>query len=318
MEHPERRTTERRGGERRISRSITPHLGTPVAADDPLGFPLNHRRLEAVVHEALLEDGAFDDIATIACVLSDRRAHATIVARQGGVISGIPLAVRAFQLMDPNVAIRVDVDDGEHVSAETVIMRVTGLARAILSAERVALNFVQRLSGISTLTSRYVDAVRGTRTQIVDTRRTTPGWRQLEHYAVRAGGGVNQRPDAGGAAVIRESHLAAAGKDIAFAVRRVREFSLPGTRVEVECDSLGQVEAALAAGADVVLLDGMSPAQLRECVEHVGDRAIAEASGVIPLDGVRSIAQSGVSRISVCALTQSAPALDLALEFQPS
>ncbi len=313
----ERREIERRRTERRISRSITPQLGTPIADDDQLGFPLTARQLEIEVRNALQEDGAFDDITTIACVRSDRRAHASIVARQSGVVAGIPLAVCAFRLLDPNVAIRVDVDDGGRVSSNTAVMRIAGLARAILSAERVALNFLQRLSGVATLTSRYVDSVRGTRVQILDTRKTTPGYRHLEKYAVRAGGGTNHRLDLSGIAIIKDNHIAAAGKGIAFAVRRVREFAAPGTRVEVECDSLGQVEEALEAGVDIILLNEMSPAQIRECVEIVADRAITEASGPIQLDTVRAIAQTGVQRISVGALTQSSVSLDLALEFQP-
>jgi nicotinate-nucleotide pyrophosphorylase (carboxylating) len=316
MNLPERRmTSERRATERRISRAITPHLGTPIAEDDPLGFPLNLRQLDAVVRSALQEDGAFNDVTTIACVLSDRRAHGTVLARQSGIIAGVPLAVATFRQLDHDCAIRVDVEDGERVSPGASIMRIAGLARAILSAERVALNFLQRLSGVATLTSRYVDAVRGTRVQILDTRKTTPGLRQLEKYAVRAGGGISHRLDLS-TVLIKDNHLNALGGDVEMAVRRTREFAPADARVEVQCESLGQVEAAIKAGADIVLLTGMSPAQIQECVELVGDRAITEASGEVALDSVRSLAQTGVDRISVGALTQGASALGLELEFE--
>ena len=315
MNTPERRTSGRRTSERRISRAITPHLGTPIAEDDPLGFPLSLRQLDTVVRSALHEDGAFNDVTTIACVLSDRRAHGTVLARQAGVIAGVPLAVAAFRQLDHDCAIRVDVEDGERISSGSSIMRIAGLARAILSAERVALNFLQHLSGVATLTSRFVDAVRGTRVQILDTRKTTPGLRLLEKYAVRAGGGLSHRLDLT-TVLIKDNHLNALGGDIEMAVRRTREFAPSDARIEVQCDSLGQVEAAINAGADIILLSGMSPAQVQECVALVGNRAITEASGEVALDSVRALAQTGVDRISVGALTQGASALGLELEFE--
>ena len=297
-----------------------PRIVTPLAAPiiDPelqLDFPLDEHEIRAYVREALDEDQAFKDVTTIATVLSDRRARATLVARQDGVIAGVPFALGAFRTLDPTVTIRVEVDDGARVRADTSVVYISGHARGMLSAERVALNFMQRLSGIATLTRRFVDAVAGTGAKILDTRKTTPGWRALEKYAVRAGGGVNHRMDLASAVLIKDNHLAAVEGDIALAVRRAREVARPGARVEVECDRLEQVDAALAAGADIILLDNMAPDALRECVKRVGGKAILEASGGVSLSTVRAIAETGVNWISVGALTHSAPALDLALDF---
>lgn len=312
----EPRATDRRTADRRTPRAVTPLTGTPIAEDDWIGFPLGSRQLAAVARSALQEDGALNDLTTIACVFSDRRAHGTIIAKHGGVIAGVPLAISVFRVLDPNVAIRVDVDDGGYVAEGTAVMRITGLARAILSAERVALNFLQRLSGVASTTSRYVDAVRGTHAQIYDTRRTTPGIRDLECYAVRAGGGLNHRFDPTRSVRVRLNHLAAVGGDVVLAVRRAREFVPPGSPVAVECRSREQVRKALDAGADTVVLMGMSPAQARECVEFVGGRAATELYGPIAPDGVRAFAQAGVDRIAVPALTQCAAALELTLEFE--
>ena len=296
---------------------ITPMSQDAVVADDPLRFPLDRRHLNAIVRNALKEDNAFHDITTIATIVSNRRARGTIVARRGGVVAGVPFALTAFRMLDPKVAIRVDVDDGGVVQEGTPIMFISGHARALLSAERVALNFMQRLSGIATLTAKYVDAVRGTRARIFDTRKTTPGWRLLEKYAVRAGGGVNHRLDLSDAVLIKDNHIAALDGDIARAVQRVRELVPEDTRVEVECDSKEQVRAALEAGADVVLLDNMSPALLRQCVAMAKEHdAVTEASGGITLDTVREVAKTGVDWISVGALTHSPAALDLALDFE--
>jgi nicotinate-nucleotide pyrophosphorylase (carboxylating) len=278
-------------------------------------FPLTSMELRAVVRVALDEDGAFNDVTTLATVLSDRRARAMLVAREAGVIAGVPLAVEAFAQLDPKTAIRVDVEDGAAVAAGTPVLFISGGARGLLSAERVALNYMQHLSGIASVTRRYVDAVRGTKAKVLDTRKTLPGWRRLEKYAVRAGGGVNHRMDLASAVLIKDNHLAAVDGDVAFAVRRARELAPPGATVEVECDRLAQVSAALTAGADMILLDNMSLDELREAVRLVGGRARLEASGGVRLDTVRAIAETGVDMISVGALTHSAPAMDLALDF---
>jgi nicotinate-nucleotide pyrophosphorylase (carboxylating) len=304
--------------ERAAPRHITPLAATPIQPADELLFPLTKPLVEKMVHRALVEDGAYNDVTTIATVLSNRRARGTIVARQSGVIAGIPLALEAFRLVDPKVFIRVDVQDGIHVDANHPILFVTGHAREILSAERVALNYVGRLSGIATLTARFVDAVKGTKARIVDTRKTTPGWRKLEKYAVRAGGGLNHRMDLATGMLIKDNHLAAVDGDIGLAVRRAREKAPTGMRIEVECERPDQVEAAIAAGADIVMLDNMHVTTIRECVQLVSGRAVVEASGNVTLDSVRTIAMTGVDWISIGALTHSAPAMDVALEFDPA
>lgn len=300
---------------RTAPRSITPLSVPAIIAEDSLNFPLNERELAAVVKSALAEDGAFNDITTIATVVSGRRARGRLVARDTGVVCGVPFALQAFRMLDPKVNIRVHVEDGNRAEKGTTILSLTGHARGLLSAERVALNYMQRLSGIATLTARFVDAVAGTGVRILDTRKTTPGWRKLEKYAVRAGGGMNHRMDLSSAVLIKDNHLAAVEGDVGVAVRRARQLAAPGTRVEVECESLEQVKAALQAEAEIILLDNMPPAQMRECADLVAGRAILEASGGVRIDTVRRIAESGVNWISSGALTHSAPALNMALDF---
>jgi len=195
------------------------------------------------------------------------------------------------------------------------VLFVTGHARGLLSAERVALNYMQRLSGIATLTWRYVDAVRGTNAKILDTRKTTPGWRALEKYAVRAGGGTNHRMDLSTGVLIKDNHLAALDGDVAKAVERARAIAPAGVKIEVECDRIEQVERAADAGADIILLDNMPLETMTACVKIVAGRAILEASGGVSLPTVRAIAETGVDWISVGALTHSAPSMDLALDF---
>ena len=278
-------------------------------------FPLNRRETTRLVRAALDEDGAFDDITTIATVVSDRRAHCRLVARKAGVIAGLPLAVEAFRQLNPRVTVRVDGEDGRAVTPGSVFVVLSGSARGLLSAERVALNFLQRLSGIATLTAKFVAAVHGTGAKILDTRKTTPGWRSLEKYAVRAGGGTNHRMDLSTAILIKDNHLRALDGDLELAIQRTRELAPRGTKVEVECDRIAQVRAAVEAGADIVLLDNMKVDEIRRCVELVDGRAILEASGGVNLTNVRAIARTGVDWISVGALTHSAPSLDLALDF---
>lgn len=300
---------------RSLPRMITP-LSMPVYdRDRALKFPLKPAELKRLVRDALDEDKAFNDITTIATVVSDRRARATFVSRAAGTIAGMALALEAFRLLDPKIAIRVDREDGWRVAEGEPLFFVTGHARAVLGAERVALNFMQRLSGIATLTARFVDIVEGTDAKIMDTRKTTPGWRLLEKYAVRAGGGFNHRMDLADGVLIKDNHLAACDGDVALAVRRARELTRVGVEIEVECETPAQVEAACAAGAHIVLLDNMSIEMMRECVRIAKGRAKTEASGGVTLTTVRSIAETGVDRISVGALTHSPPALNLALDF---
>jgi nicotinate-nucleotide pyrophosphorylase (carboxylating) len=280
-----------------------------------LHFPLKQDTLTALVQSALQEDGAFNDITTIATVVSDRRTRATLVARQAGVICGVPLALEAFRLLDPKASIRVDHEDGSRVNEGDPVLFVTGHARGVLSAERVALNYMQRLSAIATLTAKYVSLVEGTNAKILDTRKTTPGWRALEKYAVRAGGGTNHRMDLSTGVLIKDNHLAALDGDVAKAVTRARELAPSNVKIEVECDRVEQVVRAVDAGADIILLDNMPTVQLAESVRVVHGRAILEASGGVSLTTVRAIAETGVDWISVGALTHSAPSMDLALDF---
>src|ERR671920_918494 len=216
--------------ERRPSpRTITP-LSTPIAFGGTglLRFPYHQSDLRNLVRSALDEDEAFNDLTTIATVVSDRHARGQLVARGEGVICGVPLAVEAFRQLDPKVTIRVDLEDGARVKKGSGILYLSGHARALLGAERVALNYMQRLSGIATLTSRYVDAVKGTNAKILDTRKTTPGWRALEKYAVRAGGGTNHRMDLSTGVLIKDNHLAAVDGDVHKAVSRARELAPRG------------------------------------------------------------------------------------------
>jgi nicotinate-nucleotide pyrophosphorylase (carboxylating) len=283
--------------------------------EESLRFPLTATETRAIVAAALEEDDTKHDITTAATVLSDRRARCRLMARQSGVIAGLKLACDAFEQLDKAVTIRIDHNDGSKLRPDTPVMFLSGHARGLLSAERVALNFVQHLSGIASLTARYVEAVAGTGAHILDTRKTTPGLRLLEKYAVRAGGGLNHRMDLSSAVLIKDNHLAAVDGDIGVAVKRARGVAPAGIKVEVECDTLDQVKAAIGAGADVIMLDNMALLELREAVKLVDGRAVTEASGGITLESVRRIAETGVNWISVGALTHSAPALDLALDF---
>ncbi len=312
--HPPLRPTPSNGSPAMTPRTITP-LGTRAVDVPALPFPLTDAEITAQVRVALQEDQAFNDVSTLATVVSSRHVRSAIVARRDGVIAGVPLAVEAFRQLDSAVSIRVEAYDGTHVKAGDIVMHISGHARGMLSAERTALNYLQHLSGIATLTGRFVEAIKGTSAHILDTRKTTPGWRALEKYAVRAGGGTNHRMDLRSGVLIKDNHLAAIGGDIAMAVSRARGLAMSGTAIEVECDTLEQVDAAVAAGAAWVLLDTMTLDQLREAVARCRGRVITEASGGVTLDTVRRIADTGVDRVSVGVLTHSAPALDLGLDF---
>ena len=312
MEQPR---MERPSERRSVPRTITP-LSMPAAEGDSLlRFPLKQDELQKIVRAALDEDQAFNDVTTIATIVSDRRARATLVARNTGTICGVPLALEAFRQLDPKATIRVDSEDGFRVKKGDPVLFVTGHARGLLGAERVALNFMQRLSGIASLTAKFVDAVQGTKARILDTRKTTPGWRVLEKYAVRSGGGLNHRMDLATAVLIKDNHLAACEGDITLAVKRAKDMVPAGTNIEVECETPEQVGIAIEAGAHIVLLDNMSLDAMRESVKIAKGRVKLEASGGVNLNTVRGIAETGVDWISVGALTHSPPALDLALDF---
>jgi nicotinate-nucleotide pyrophosphorylase (carboxylating) len=275
-------------------------------------------RIREVVGAALREDVGTGDVTSLACIPPEAEATAHLNCREPMVLAGIELAAEAFRLLSPNVQIEYRAQDGSRLVPGQTAMIVKGAARAILSAERVALNFVQRLSGVATLTRQYVDRVEGTKTRILDTRKTTPLWRDLEKYAVACGGGTNHRLGLWDQVLIKDNHLAAlAGSSpnpIAAAVERARRL-YPTLKVEVEADTLEQVGWAAESGADVVLLDNMNLADLRNAVALVAGRCRTEASGGVRLDTVRAIADTGVDFISVGALTHSARAVDLGLDF---
>lgn len=274
---------------------------------------------EPIVRRALEEDLAWGDVTSEAVVPAGASASASLVARQEGVVAGIAVAALAFELVDAELQITRVADDGERVASGDQLLTVVGRAASILAAERVALNFLQRLSGIATLTARYVAAVEGTGARVVDTRKTTPGLRVLEKYAVRCGGGQNHRAGLGDAVLIKDNHRAvieASGVSLADAVRAARARIPHVTLLEVELDTLDELEDVLSAGADAILLDNMTPAQLSDAVKKNAGRGILEASGGVTLSTIRAIAESGVDLVSVGALTHSAPAFDAAVDFK--
>jgi len=264
---------------------------------------------------ALREDIRSGDITTSALIPFGAQATAQMNFRESGVACGLKIAASVFEELDCLAHIESPVEDGERVEAGAGVLRVEGEAHAILTGERVALNFAQRLSGIATLTQQFVGAVEGTNAKIVDTRKTTPGLRLLEKYAVRCGGGRNHRFALDDLILIKDNHIALCG-GIAEAVRRAREYSGHAVKVEIECDTLQQVEEAIEARADIILLDNMTPNELKIAVEKINGRAISEASGGVNLQTVRAIAESGVDLISVGALTHSARSLDIGLDIE--
>jgi nicotinate-nucleotide pyrophosphorylase (carboxylating) len=276
--------------------------------------PLPDALVEGVVRAALAEDlGRAGDITSNACIEPDAQMTARFAVRKGGVICGLSCARIALKALDPDARFEANAADGDAAQAGAELARVTGKARAVLSAERVALNLLGRLSGISTLTADYVRAVAGTGARITDTRKTTPGLRALEKYAVRCGGGVNHRFGLDDAILIKDNHVAACG-GVARALERARAGAGHLVKIEVEIDRLDQLDEALAHAPDVIMLDNFSLDDLREAVRRTSGRVRLEASGGVSLETVRAIAQTGVDVISVGALTHSAPALDVGLD----
>lgn len=292
---------------------------------------ITSRQLQRLVGRAVEEDLGRGDITSDLLIPLDVNARAVLRSRGPGVIAGLELAALVFSEVDTRIDFSALVGDGDTVAPGQQLAAISGAARSLLRAERVALNFLQRLSGIATLTSRFVEAARSTSVslrppapvpsgvRIVDTRKTTPGLRPLEKYAVRAGGGFNHRRDLSDAMMIKDNHLAviaALGLSLTDAVKQARE-SLPHTlKIEIEVDRLDQIPEAVAAGAEIILLDNMSIDDLRRAVALIDGRAMTEASGGVDLDTVSEIAATGVDVISVGALTHSAPALDLGLDFE--
>ena len=280
--------------------------------------PLDAEEVRRAVQLALAEDLGSGDATTLAIVGENLAAEAAIRAREPLVIAGLQLAEAAFRQLSSELEITGAAEDGQRAEAGRILLNIKGPARPMLSAERIALNFLQRLSGVATLTAQFVDAVKDTRAQILDTRKTTPGWRRLEKYAVTCGGGRNHRFGLFDMVLIKDNHLAALRAEspnaIAAALHRAKA-AFPQLKVEVEADTLEQVEQAVAAGADLILLDNMNPVQLRLAVRRCKGRAQTEASGGVSLASVRAIAETGVDFISVGALTHSARAVDIGLDF---
>jgi nicotinate-nucleotide pyrophosphorylase (carboxylating) len=282
--------------------------------------PLSLQEIKAAVQAALTEDIGPGDVTTLAVVSEKAQAIARIVTRETMVVAGLAVAEAAFSELCPDIHFDQRASDGACLAPGETLLRIKGPARAILTAERVALNFLQRLSGIATLTAQFVRAVQGTKARILDTRKTTPGYRRFEKYAVSCGGGTNHRLGLFDLVMIKDNHLAALKREqpdpVGAAVRLARE-RWPKLKIEVEADTTEQVRQAVAAGADIILLDNMDVRELRSAVEWVGGKALTEASGGVDLSTVRAIAETGVNFISVGALTHSARAVDIALEFDP-
>ncbi len=275
-----------------------------------------------LVRTALLEDVGSGDVTSLATIPEEACGPAWMVARESMVVSGLALAEEAFRQCDASVSVQLKCKDGQRLERGEVLLEVEGSTRAVLAGERVALNFLQRLSGVATMTARYVQALEGTSTQLLDTRKTTPGWRVLEKYAVRCGGGRNHRHGLYDMVLVKDNHLAALSGEkpnaVTAAVRRARA-AYPHLRVEIEADTLEQARQAVEAGADVVLLDNMSLEQLRSAVVEFKGRTQLEASGGVTLDTLHAIGETGVDFVSVGAITHSARAVDIGLDFtEPS
>lgn len=278
----------------------------------PLPTPL----VQDAVSRALAEDlGLAGDITSQACLPADAIAHVVMASRKAGIVSGTQLAVEAFRQSDAATRVTIEKPDGAVLRPGDVLLRIAGNARAVLSAERTALNFMGRMCGIATLTSAFVEKVQHTKTRILDTRKTTPGLRAFEKYAVRCGGGVNHRFALYDAVLIKDNHVGVAG-GVGPALRQAKSQVGPLVKIEIEVDSLDQLDQVIAEGCDMVLLDNMDLSTLREAVRRVGGRFPCEASGNVRLDTVGGIAETGVDFISSGALTHSAPVLDLGLDIE--
>jgi nicotinate-nucleotide pyrophosphorylase (carboxylating) len=271
-------------------------------------------QVRQLIQAAIEEDLGRGDVTTEATIGAQVISRARVITKQEIVLAGLDVFAAVYDALDGAVHLKPSCHDGDLLSAGAVIALLEGRARSLLAGERVALNFLQRLSGIATLTRQYVEAVRGYHVDIIDTRKTTPGWRLLEKYAVRVGGGKNHRHDLGDGVLIKDNHIVAAG-GIKAAVELARRHSHHLLKIEVEVETLEQVEEALQAGAEVIMLDNMSPALLAEGVKIIGKRALVEASGGVSLETVTAVARTGVDLISVGKLTHSAPAADIHLEF---
>jgi nicotinate-nucleotide pyrophosphorylase (carboxylating) len=280
---------------------------------------VNPQVVDDIIRRALEEDAPWGDVTSETLLPASAMATATLVARETGVLSGIGVFARVFDLVDPGCLVTDLAIDGERFGSGAVLGRITGPARSVLRAERVALNFTQRMTGIATATADYVAAVAGTSARIVDTRKTTPGLRMLERRAVRDGGGHNHRYSLSDAVLAKDNHLAvlhAAGIPVGEAIRAARARLGHTVHIEVEVDRIDQIEPVVSAGVDTIMLDNFSPEQLREGIALVAGRALVEASGGVTLQTVAAIARTGVDLISVGALTHSVRSLDLGLDIE--
>ena len=269
---------------------------------------------DAIIDAALREDMPEGDITSESVIPAGALSEAVFLAKEDGVLAGLPVARRVFEKIDPSVEFVERIKDGAAFKKTDILARLKGPTVALLKGERTALNFLQQLSGIATVTRRFVDAVQGTKVKILDTRKTTPGLRLLEKYAVKMGGGTNHRLSLSDMVLIKDNHLRHVGS-VAEAIRRARAAAKPGIRIEVEAAELAQVRDALAAGADMIMLDNMLIETMREAVTIAAGRVPLEASGTVSLERVRAVAETGVDFISVGALTHSARAVDISLEF---
>lgn len=273
-------------------------------------------RTEHLIDLALEEDAGLGDVTSRAIFSPAHRSRGAIDAKQDLVLCGLEVAARVFTRVDPTLKTELLARDGDRVRKGAIVLRVEGPTSAMLTAERTALNFLQRLSGIATQARRYADAVAGTGVRVVDTRKTTPAWRALEKYAVRTGGCFNHRSSLGEHVLIKDNHIAAAGS-LTRAVELCRAAAPHGAKIEVEAKTLAEVKEALRARAEIVLLDNMTPEQVRTAVKTIAGRAVVEISGGVKFDTLRAYAQPGVDVISIGALTHSAVAADLSLDVQP-
>ena len=273
---------------------------------------LDFNRVDRIIEYALREDLGDGDVTTNSLATEKEDSKAVIRAKAKGVIAGLPIAKRVFQKLDPTVVCVDNISDGENIKPGDILSEINGGTRAILSGERLALNILQRLSGIATLTSKYVKAVEGLPVKILDTRKTAPGLRILDKYAVSVGGGFNHRFGLFDGVLIKDNHIAIAG-GISEAVAVIRKRYKQKYKIEIETTDMDQVKEALIAGADIIMLDNMSPEQMRKAVRLIDRNALVEASGGITLRNVRDVAETGVNFISVGALTHTAPALDIGL-----
>lgn len=274
-------------------------------------------RTDHLIDLALEEDTGLGDVTSRAIFPRTHRSVAVIAARQDLVLCGVEVAARVFARLDPGLKVRTLARDGQRLKPGALALRVAGSTASILTAERTALNFLQRLSGIATQAARYAAAVKGTGVRIVDTRKTTPGWRALEKYAVRTGGCGNHRGSLGEQVLIKDNHIAAAGS-LTRAVRLCRAAAAHGTKIEVEAKTLAEVREAVRAGADIILFDNMNPATVRSAVKAVAGRALIEVSGGVTFATLRDYALPGVDLISVGALTHTVAAADLSLDVKPA